>query len=247
MARSSQVVQVGKRKLELSNLDKVLWPEDGVLKAELIQYYLTIAPTILDHIKGRPMSLVRFPDGIQGKSFFQKDAPGFVPAWLQTERIWSEQTQREIDYFVCQDEPSLLYLANMASIPLHVWSSRVGQLQRPDWTILDLDPKGAPFTDVVRLARAIRALCEALELPSFVKTSGSTGLHVLIPLGARYGYDEARAFAELLARVLVADHPDIATVIRPPEKRGVPGIRTAVCDASAARTAASGSSPSPSL
>ncbi len=129
--------------------------------------------------------MTRYPDGIDGKSFFQKDAPDFAPDWIRTERIWSEHAEREIDYFVCDDVETLLYLANLGTIPLHVWASRVAAPERPDWCILDLDPKGAPFSHVVAIARAIRELCEEIELPSFIKTSGATGLHVLIPLGGQ--------------------------------------------------------------
>jgi bifunctional non-homologous end joining protein LigD len=158
--------------------------------------------------------LTRYPDGIHGKSFFQKDAPGFVPGWVRTERIWSEHAEREIDYFICDDADSLVYLANLGTIPIHVWSSRVTSLATPDWCILDLDPKGAPFAHVVEVAHAIRALCESVELDCFVKTSGATGLHVLLPLGRRCTYDQSRTLGELLARVIVDELPEIATIAR---------------------------------
>jgi bifunctional non-homologous end joining protein LigD len=128
--------------------------------------------------------------------------------------MWSEHAEREIRYFVLDDLPSLLYVANMATIPLHVWSSRVAALERPDWCILDLDPKGAPFADVVRIAKHLHTLCDEVGLKSFVKTSGSTGLHVLIPLGARYTYEQSRTLAELLARFAAKSLPDIATIVR---------------------------------
>jgi bifunctional non-homologous end joining protein LigD len=158
--------------------------------------------------------MTRFPEGIKGKSFFQKDAPGFGPEWLRKERMWSEHGGREIDYFVCDDEPSLLYVINLGTIPLHVWSSRTSSLQRPDWCILDLDPKGAPFAHVVKLALAARRLCDEIELRSYVKTSGSTGLHVLVPLGRQCTFEESRLLGELLARVLVAEMDGIATIAR---------------------------------
>ena len=163
--------------------------------------------------------LTRYPDGIHGKSFFQKDAPEFVPDWLRLETLWSEGSERDIRYFVIEDAAGLAYVANMASIPLHVWSSRIASLERPDWCILDLDPKGAPFEHVVRIAREIRALCDEIGLPSYVKTSGSSGLHVLIPLGARYTHDQSRSMAELLARLIVRRLPDIATIRRHVQSR----------------------------
>ena len=137
-------------RLEFSNLKKVFWPEDGYTKGDLIEYYRSISEWILPYLADRPVVLTRYPDGINGKSFFQKDAPAFVPDWIRTERMWSEQAEREIDYFICNDEDSLLYLVNLGTIPLHVWGSRTEKIDRPDWCILDLDPKGAPFSDVVR-------------------------------------------------------------------------------------------------
>jgi bifunctional non-homologous end joining protein LigD len=207
------------RDVKLSNLDKVFWPEEGYTKGDLVTYYREISPWLLPWLRNRPVVLTRYPDGIHGKSFFQKDAPGFTPEWLRTERMWSEQAKREIDYFVCDDEPSLLYLANMAAIPLHVWASRTPSLEQPDWCVLDLDPKGAPFADVVRVARALHGLCDRIGLPHYVKTSGSTGLHVLIPLGRQLTYEQSRAFGELLARVVVTLEPGIATITRAVHRR----------------------------
>jgi bifunctional non-homologous end joining protein LigD len=134
--------------------------------------------------------------------------------------MWSEDTQREIDYFVCDDEASLLYLANLGTIPLHVWGSRTATLELPDWCILDLDPKEAPFTHVVTVARAVKRLCDDIDFPSFIKTSGSTGLHVLLPLGRQCTYEQARSLGGLLARVIAAELPEIATVTRQVGKRG---------------------------
>ncbi len=203
-----------------SNLDKIFWPEEGYTKGDLIEYHRSIAPWILPYLKDRPVVLTRYPDGIGGKSFFQKDAPPFIPDWVRTERKWSEQAQREIDYFICDDEATLLYIINLGTVPLHMWASRVASIDRPDWCVLDLDPKEAPFADVLRVAKATHALCESLGLPSFIKTSGSSGLHVLIPLGRQCAYDEARTLGELLARVVVTELPDIATITRQVSRRG---------------------------
>jgi bifunctional non-homologous end joining protein LigD len=139
---------------------------------------------------------------------------------VRTVTIWSEDSQRELDYFVCDNEAALLYIANMAAILLHVWSSRVATLEQPDWCILDLDPKEAPFTDVVQVAKAVRALCDEIGLPTGIKTSGSTGLHVLIPLGRQCTYEQSRTLAGLLARIVAARLPEIATVTRQVRKRG---------------------------
>jgi len=206
--------------IAFTNLRKIFWPDDGYTKGDLIDYYRDISPWMLPYLADRPVVLTRYPDGIAGKSFFQKDAPGFVPDWIRTERMWSEQAEREIDYFVCDDEASLLYLINMGTIPLHVWASRTAKIDRPDWSVLDLDPKDAPFSDVIRVAQTMHALCEEIGLPNLVKTSGSSGLHVLIPLGGQCSYDEARSLGELLARLITAELPEISTVTRQVSRRG---------------------------
>ena len=208
------------RIVNFTNLNKVFWPDEGYTKGDLIEYYRSVGPLILPYLADRPVVLTRYPDGVNGKSFFQKDAPGFVPDWIRTERMWSEQAERDIDYFICDDEPGLLYLANLGTIPLHVWASRTSSLDRPDWCVLDLDPKDAPFSDVVQVAQTTHALCEEIGLSNFVKTSGSSGLHVMIPLGGQCRYEEARGLGELLARVIVAELPDITTLTRQVARRG---------------------------
>lgn len=200
--------------LVLSNLDKVFWPAEGYTKGDLIEYYRSVADRLLPYLADRPLVLTRFPDGIEGKSFYQKDAPDFAPEWIRTVRIWSDSSSRELEYFVCEDEDSLLYLANLGTIPLHLWMSRVSRLDRPDFCVLDLDPKEAPFRHVIEIARSIRSLCETIELPTFVKTSGSSGLHILIPLGARYTYEQSRTLGQLLAQIVVRRLPAIATTRR---------------------------------
>jgi bifunctional non-homologous end joining protein LigD len=210
--------QTAPPQVQLTNLDKPYWPKDGYTKGDLLDYYRTIAPWLLPYLQDRPVVLTRFPDGIEGKSFYQKDAPPFTPEWVRTATLPSEE--RDIDYIVVDDVETLLYIANLGSIPLHIWGSRIPAIGRPDWCVLDLDPKDAPFTDVVRVARAAHALCERVELPHYVKTSGSSGLHVMIPLGGQLSWDECRSFGELLARVLVGELPDIATVTRQISRRG---------------------------
>ncbi|HEY7532662.1 MAG TPA: DNA ligase D, partial [Nitrospiraceae bacterium] len=201
--------------VKISNPNKIFWPKDGYTKADLITYYVAVAPFLLPYLRERPVVLTRYPDGIAGKSFFQKDAPKFTPAWVHTERIYSKDAEREIDYFIVDDVETLRYVINLGTIPLHLWSARLGSLDRPDWLILDLDPKGAPFTDVVKVARQLHRILDDIGLPNYVKTSGATGLHVLIPLGARYTHEEARSFARLLALLGAEAMPDLATLARP--------------------------------
>lgn len=182
------------KKSVFSNLDKIFWPDDGYTKQDLIDYYKAVSPWLLPYLDDRPVVLTRFPNGIDGKSFFQKDA-------------------------ACVDLDGLLSVINLGAIPLHLWSSRKASLEHPDWCIIDLDPKQAPFSDVVNLALVTKQLCDDIGLPAFVKTSGSSGLHVLIPLGRQCTHEQSKLFAELLARAIVQQAPDIATVIRTPSKR----------------------------
>ena len=206
--------------MTITNAGKVFWPDEGYTKADLVAYYERVAPWLLPYLRDRPLVLARYPDGITGKSFFQKDAPEGAPEWIRRERIHARGVDRDIDYFVVDDVDALRYVANTGTIPLHLWASRVGSIERPDWLVLDLDPKGAPFTDVVKVALALRGVLERLELPSYPKTSGATGLHILLPLGARYTYEETRTFARLLATLVVDATPAIATIVRTVDARG---------------------------
>ncbi|HWE25052.1 MAG TPA: DNA ligase D [Myxococcales bacterium] len=203
------------REVVPSNLDKVFWPEEGYTKGDLLAYYRAIAPWLLPYLRDRPVVLTRFPDGIAGKSFFQKDAPDYVPAWIRTARMRNDEG-REIDHFVCDDAATLLYVANLGTIPLHVYAGRADSPQHADWTVIDLDPKSAPFEWVIRLARALHELCEEIGLPSFCKTSGQAGLHVLLPLAPQCTHEQARDLALVLANVVEREHKEIATLVRAP-------------------------------
>src|SRR5690606_27016277 len=176
-AAATAASPVQRPRAEFTNLDKVFWPQEGYTKRDLSEYYRAASPRLLPYLKDRPLVMTRYPDGIEGKSFFQKDAPQYARDFVRTARIWSEDSKRELNYFIADDVDALLYIINLGTIPLHIWGSRVQTAERPDWCILDLDPKGAPFTNVVKVARALHELCEAIGLPNFVKTSGSSGLH----------------------------------------------------------------------
>jgi bifunctional non-homologous end joining protein LigD len=208
------------RRVTITNPTKVFWPREGYTKSNLVEYYERVAPWLLPYLRDRPLVLARYPDGIAGKTFFQKDAPEWTPDWIRRERIHASGVERDIDYFVVDDVEALRYVANTGTIPLHLWASRVGTIERPDWLVLDLDPKGAPFTDVVKVALALRGILERLELASYPKTSGATGLHILLPLGARYTYEETRTFARLLATLTMEAVPAIATIARMIGTRG---------------------------
>jgi len=219
-AEGAPVVSGSSAELRLSNLDKVYWPEDGYTKGQLLEYYRTVSRWMLPYLRDRPVVLTRFPDGIAGKSFYQKNSPEFLPSWIPTVAIWSEDAGKEIRYAVIADEEALLYLVNLGTIPFHLWASRAPDLDRPDWCILDLDPKGAPFEHVVELALGLRAVCDEIGLPTYVKTSGSSGLHVLVPLGAHLDYEQSRMLGQLLGQLAVDRHPKIATLTRQISARG---------------------------
>ncbi|MCL1593112.1 MAG: DNA ligase D [Actinomycetia bacterium] len=202
-----------------SNVDKIFWESEAITKGDLLGYYDSIASHLLPFLEDRPIVLDRYPDGVAGKSFFQKNAPDHTPSWIRTEWI-GESNAKGNRYFVCDDVESLRYIINTATVPIHLWASTVAHLDAPDWCILDLDPKEADFRDVVTIARTIHELCEQMGLPSYVKTSGKSGLHVLIPMGRRHSYDQQKLLGELVARVVEARLPDIATTIRSPARRG---------------------------
>ena len=207
------------REVKVTNPAKIFWPESGYTKGDMVAYYEAIAPWMLPYLTDRPLVLTRFPDGIHGKSFYQKDAPSWAPDWLRTVTVWSEGSERDLDYFVCDNVESLLWVANSASIPMHVWHSRVKSLERPDWCVIDLDPKEASFEDVIAVARVLHDLCDDIGLDHFVKTSGSSGLHVLIPLARKFTHEQSRILGHLLSQVTVAEAGDIATLQRVIDRR----------------------------
>jgi bifunctional non-homologous end joining protein LigD len=219
-AANALEVDVPVRELRLTRLHKVLWPDEGITKGELVDYYRAVAPHLLPYLKDRPVVLTRYPDGITGEMFYQKDMPEWIPPWLRTTTLWSEHSQREIHYVLIDDADGLAFAANLASIPLHAWASRTVDLERPDWTILDLDPKNAPREHVVPLALAIHRLCEAIGLPNHVKTSGQSGLHVLVPLAGQCTFEQARQLAYLIGLLIEREYPDLATTARNPAARG---------------------------
>lgn len=208
------------RELRLTRLHKVFWKDDQITKGDLISYYRAVAPQILPYLADRPTVLTRYPDGIDGEMFYQKDMPHWVPPWLRTTALWSEHSQREVHYVLIDDADGLAFVANLGSIPIHAWASRVASLEHPDWAIVDLDPKNAPRENVVPLALAIHRVCDAAGLPSYVKTSGQSGLHVLIPLGGQFTFDQARTLAYLIGAIVERQHPDMATTNRNPGARG---------------------------
>lgn len=197
----------------ISHPRKVYWPDQGYTKEDLVRYYDRVANFLLPYLEERPIHMYRWPDGVRGKSFYQKQVPEGFPDWVQTVNV-ARPGEEPAYYIVCNDRQTLLEMINFGSIDLHPWLSRRGSLDSPDWAVLDLDPKGAPFSDVVKIARAVGKLLRSLGLEPYLKTSGSTGLHVCIPLKSGYTYEQSRMFCEAVARIVVRDHGQIATVER---------------------------------
>ena len=208
------------RGFTITNPGKVFWPAEGYTKGDLIHYYQVIAPWMLPYLKDRPVVLTRYPDGIEGKSFFQKDAPSFAPQWIRTEAIYSPDTARDIDYFVLESAESIGYMANLGAIPIHIWSSRVAHLELPDWLLFDIDPKGSTTRGAVMVAREVGAAMRGVGLRPYLKTSGQRGLHVVVGLEPRYTYEQARMFSEMVSRLVVSRIPEHATIVRDPASRG---------------------------
>ena len=200
----------------LSNLDKVFWPREGYTKGDLLHYYEQVAEYLLPYLRERPVHMNRFPDGIAGKSFFQRQAPTGVPDWVELVEVDAEHDRQ----FVCNDVQTLIYLINLGSIELHPWLSRRGSLDSPDFAVLDLDAKETTFGNAKRVARTAGKVLRGIGLDPALKTSGATGLHIYVPLIPGYGYDQARLFMEAVARVVAREHPDIASVERLPRGRG---------------------------
>ena len=208
-------IRRGRKTLRLTNLDKLFWPEEGITKGELLAYYRDVAEVLVPHLRKRPFTMKRYPDGWQGKSFFQKQAPSHMPDWIRTAAFPASTREGEkkvIDYALVDDDLALLWMVNMGCIDMHAWASRVDRPHRPDWVMFDLDPSdGATFEDVIQVALLVREALEVLELESVPKTSGSRGIHVLVPLARRHGFDEVREFAGIVAGALARAHPRLVT------------------------------------
>jgi bifunctional non-homologous end joining protein LigD len=207
------------QKVELTNLDKVFWPDENITKGDVIRYYDAIADYILPYLKDRPESLRRTPDGIKSKGFFQKNVEGMVPEWISTEKIKADSVEEPIEWLLCQDRDTLLYLANLGCIELNPWSSRVGSLDNPDYIIFDLDPNKADNGKLVKTAKALKKVLDEIGVEGFIKTSGGKGLHVFIPVLPKYSYEQTRDFSLLISQMVQRALPDIVSLERMPDKR----------------------------
>ena len=209
-------VRRGRRELRLSNLDKVFWPDDGVTKGDLLAYYREIAPVIVPHLRERPFTMKRYPEGIEGSHFFQKNAPEHMPDWIPTRSYIStsreSRRKRMIAYPLVNDDLALLWMVNMGCIDMNAWYSRVDKPDRPDFVLFDLDPSpDVGFRETTQVALLVKQVLDALSLASFPKTSGGNGMHVLVPISRRHTYADTRTFAEVVAGALARAHPRLVT------------------------------------
>ncbi len=217
--RTSTIDLVGRYTPQLTHLDKVFWPKESYTKGDLIAYYESVAEILLPYLKDRPENLNRHPNGIMGKSFYHKNWTTKLPDFVERTKVWSEHNNDFINYIVCNNKETLLYMANLGCIELNPWNSRVGSLEKPDYMILDLDPHERPFGDLVKVALVVKDVLDVACENHLIKTSGKSGLHVCVPLGARYKYKDVRVFAEILMRIVHLRLPEITSIERNPKKR----------------------------
>jgi bifunctional non-homologous end joining protein LigD len=205
---SSTVVEVDGRQLKLSNLEKVLYPEAGFTKGQVIDYYTRIAPVLLPHLRDRPLTLKRYPGGVDAEYFYEKQCPKHRPPWVQTAPVWSDHNQRTIDFCLVNDRPTLVWVANLASLELHTALHRAPNISQPDMMVFDLDPgEPAGLPECAEVALWLREALDGLSLCSVVKTSGNKGLQLYVPLNTPVTYDETKGFSRALAQVLERAHP----------------------------------------
>ncbi|MBA3543065.1 MAG: ATP-dependent DNA ligase [Chthoniobacterales bacterium] len=209
MSKKTALAVEGKD-LAVSNLDKVLWPKAGFTKGEMIHYYIQIAPVLLPHLKDRPLTMKRYPNGVESEFFYEKNCPSHRPKWVKTAKVWSEGNQREMQYCLAQDLPTLVWAANLADIELHTSLSRKKDVARPTMMVFDLDP-GAP-ADIVQCCQVglwLREILAGMKLKSFAKTSGSKGLQIYVPLNTAVTYDQTKELSRALAEHLEREHPQL--------------------------------------
>lgn len=217
--KESQIVTIDGHDLKLTNLKKIFWPKEKITKGDMLRYYYNIADYMMPYMKDRPQSLNRFPNGINGESFYHKNMGGKVDKWLKTFKRFSESSGEPKDFLICTDTASLIYMANLGCIEMNPWHSRVQSPLYPDWSVIDLDPGDISFEKVIETAQVVHQILESLEIPSYPKTSGSTGIHIYIPLGAKYNYEQSKQLAELIANLVHEELPSFTSLVRDPRKR----------------------------
>jgi bifunctional non-homologous end joining protein LigD len=216
----TQVRNINGHDLKFTNLSKIYWPDEQLSKRDMLNYYYQVAPFMLPYMKDRPQTLNRHPHGINGETFYQKDVKGKVPSWIQTFPYHSETDGRDKSFLVCTSEASLLYIASLGCIEMNPWHSRQQSPDHPDWCIIDLDPDKNTFDQVINAACVTKKVLDAAGVISFCKTSGSTGLHIYIPLAAKYTYEESKEFGRVIAKIVHREIPDFTSIERKTADRG---------------------------
>jgi len=220
-AAKEQEVSFGKIKVKTTNLNKLFWPDEGITKGMVIDYYQQVADYILPYLKDRPQSLKRNPNGIADKGFFHKDAGDEAPSWVKSIEVYSESSKKNVDYIICNDRPTLAYLNNLGCIELNPWNSTTKALDKPDYMIIDIDPSDKnTFEQVIETANVFKQLLDKAGAESFCKTSGSTGLHIYVPVGKKYLYEEVKDFAFALCVKTNEQLPKFTSMERSLAKRG---------------------------
>ena len=212
-------ITVGKHKLKVTHLNKLFWKDEGITKGQLINYYREMADWIVPYLKDKPISMRRQPNGIDDPGFFQKDNTANLPAWIKTEKLYSESNDKDINYIIGKDAATIIYMANLGCIEINPWLSSYKTPENPDFVVIDIDPHDVPFTQAVEAALKTKEVFERMQLDVFVKTSGSKGLHIYCYLGAKYDYDLVKMFAEYVAKQIHAELPDTTSIERSPAKR----------------------------
>jgi len=214
------VKKIGKQELKLTNQNKIYFPDDDITKGDVIEFYQSISKYILPHLKARPQSMNRYPNGIKGLSFFQKDASEETPDWVETQKVFSESSDKYINYIICNDKATLAYLNNLGCIELNVWTSKIQKADNPDYLVLDLDPSEKnSFDDVIETALAVKEVLDLAGIEGYPKTSGSSGIHIYIPMNAKYTYEQVKDFGHLLMQLVQQKLPELTTLERSLQKR----------------------------
>jgi len=217
--KEEALVEIDGHELKLTNLKKIFWPVQKITKGHLLQYYMRMAETMLPYMIDRPQSLNRFPNGIEGESFYHKNMGGKIESWLKTFKRFSESNGEPKDFLICSNAASIVYMANLGCIEMNPWHSRVQSPLYPDWSVIDLDPGDISFNKVIETALVVKEVLDSLQIPSYPKTSGSTGIHIYIPLGAKYNYEQSKQLAELVAHLVHAELTSFTSLVRDPKKR----------------------------
>jgi bifunctional non-homologous end joining protein LigD len=217
----SKIYSFGKIKVKTSNPNKIYFPDNGITKGDIIDYYISISDYILPYLKGRPQSLLRNPNGINAKGFFHKDAGEEAPSFVKSKKIYSDSANKDIDYILCENQPTLTYLNNLGCIEINPWHSTIQELDKPDYLIIDIDPSEKnTFDQVIEAANVVKQVFDKAGATCFCKTSGASGLHVYVPTGKKYNYEQVKDFAYLVCMLASEQLTAFTTLERNLQKRG---------------------------